>query len=567
MLSVSGNYWEEIKINKRIIEKVKIDYNFSEILSKIIISRKFNTEEINSIDHKLEISNPFLKNKDFKKGHLILEESLKNNEKILIIGDYDVDGCVSTSLLVKYFNIINKKVDYFIPNRLIDGYGANLRLIKKLAKKKPNLIIMLDCGSNSIETVKYLKRNKIKSIIIDHHEIYKPYPITECLINPKKECDYNELSYFCTSTLVYFFINSFLKDKNLKKLYNKNLIYVMLASICDVMPLRGLNRIIAINVLNNIKNQDIYLFKKILSQKKINRPLEINDFGFLIGPIINSAGRLGDANKIVELITAQDQLVKNRIINEIINTNEKRKKIEDDCFKQLDMNQIKNSKNNIIIIHNKLINEGIIGIIASRLKEYFNRPSIVLTKSDNCYKASARSTLDFNIGKFIKNAIDKNIILHGGGHNLAAGFVIEKIKINDFINYINKEYDKFNFKLKKEYISKISASLINSKFYNSLNKLSPYGEGNSNPIFLLENIKVIKPKVINDKFVSFYTKTSYGKLIPSISFNFLDSELNKTLLNNKNRMNLVVQIKENNWNNKKNLQLLVLDSITNPNKA
>ena len=136
MLAVSGKKWKEISVNKRIIEKLKIDHNFSEVQSKIIISREFNKIEINSLSKNIEIVNPFLKKKDFLEGKSILIEAIKRNNKILIIGDYDVDGCVSTSLFVNFFNSINKNVDYFIPNRFNDGYGANLNLIKKLIKKK-----------------------------------------------------------------------------------------------------------------------------------------------------------------------------------------------------------------------------------------------------------------------------------------------------------------------------------------------------------------------------------------------------------------------------------------------
>ena len=333
------------------------------------------------------------------------------------------------------------------------------------------------------------------------------------------------------------------------------------------MPLRKLNRIIAKNVIKNFQDQDNYIYNKILNLKKINRPFEINDFGFLIGPIINSAGRLGDANKVVKLLTTQNYNVKNQIIEQIIKINDKRKKVEENFFKEIDINKVKNSNDEIIIISKELINEGIIGIIASRLKEYFNKPSIVLTRSGNFYKASARSTQNFNIGKYIKSAIDKKIITSGGGHNLAAGFVIKKNKIREFEFFINDLYKKHIIKSKKNYISKISASAINFDFFQDINKLGPFGTENTNPVFLLEDVNIIKPKIIKERFVNFFIKSSSGKLIPAISFNFLESPLNKILLSDKNKMSLIVQIKENIWNNKKNLQLIVLDCIRNPNKA
>ena len=567
MLSVSGKNWNETSINKRIIEKIKNDNNFSEILSKILISRKFDQIEINSIKHNIEIFNPFIKNHDFIKGFKILEDSIKKREKIVIIGDYDVDGCVSTSLFVDFFNLIKKKVKYYIPNRFIDGYGASLRLVKKIIKKKPDLIIMLDCGSNNQESVEFLNSKNIKSIIIDHHEIYRPYPKSGCLINPKKECTYNEFDYLCTSSLSYFFINSFIKENNLKILFQKNLIFVLLASICDVMPLRRLNRVIAIKIFNNLDKYNNYIISKILELKKIKRQLEINDLGFIIGPILNSAGRLGDANKIVELITSKNFEIKNKIINQIITLNEKRKAIELDYIRKIKFNEISKINENVLVLHERIINGGIIGIIASRLKDYFDKPSIVLSPTGNEYKASARSTLNFNIGRFIKQAIDRNIIIKGGGHNLAAGFIISKKKINEFKVFINNAFTKNKSVHLNEYISKISPNAINTEFYKNFNKAGPFGPNNNNPVFLIENMKIFKPKIIQNKFVSFYAKSKSGKLFPSISFNFLESEVNKTILFNKNEMSLIVQLKENIWNNKKKLQLIVLDAITNPNKA
>ena len=567
MLSVSGKNWKEISISKRMIDKLKIDHNYSEIQSKMILSRKFDKLEISSLTENIDISNPFNKNNDFKKGHFILKEAIKENKKILIIGDYDVDGCVSTSLFVNFLKLINKKSDYFIPNRFNDGYGVDLSLIKKLIKRKPDLVIMLDCGSSSFEAIEHLNVNKIKSIIIDHHEIYNPYPKSECLINPKKDCNYKDFNYLCSSTLTYFFLNSFINKEKIKINFEKNLFFVLLASMCDVMPLRKLNRLIAINVFKDLDKYDTYIFNKILEIKRIHRKIEIDDLNFLIGPIINSAGRLGDANMVVELMTTNNFKTKDKLLYKLIEINEKRKVIEDDFLKSIDFETIKKSKNNLIILDKDIINEGIIGIIASRMKEYFNMPAIILSKFNNEFKASARSTLDFNIGKFIKKAIDLKLILKGGGHNLAAGFSIKKNKLDELKIFFNKAHNKNKSFTTSEYISKLSLNAVNQEFFKNLNFLGPFGPSYERPIFLLENIKILKPKILKKKFVSFYAKSTSGKMIPSISFNFLDSQVNKTLLFNKNKLSLIVQIKENIWNNKKNLQLIVLDTITETNKA
>ena len=567
MNSVSGNNWEEIIVSQRIIDKVKSDYNFNEIISKLVISREYDQTEIDLVNNSIELHNPFIQHKDFKIGIEILSEVINKNKKILILGDYDVDGCVSTALLVNFFESLNKKVNYYIPSRFKDGYGASLKLIKKITKKKPDLIIMVDCGSNSSESIKYLKAKNIKTIIIDHHEIYKPYPKSDCIINPKKESQLDKFDYLCSSFLTYFFINYFIKFNNLKIDNKKELINVLLATVCDVMPLRGLNKILAKIVLKDFNFKDYFLYEKIFSIKKINKPLDIEDLGFLIGPILNSPGRLNDANIVVNLLTSKDNTLKLKIINQLITFNEKRKLIENNLIKEIDLERVSKIKDHVLVEHNKIISEGIIGIIASKLKEYFNKPCVILTKVNDVYKASARSTSNFNIGKYINQAIQKKIILDGGGHNLAAGFTIRKNRINEFKLFINNVFKRNNVYITKNYISKISINAINDQFYSNIRSIGPFGPGNSNPTFLIENVKILSPKILKDKIVSFFIKTKSSKLFPCISFTFTESDLYKTLLYNKNEISLIVQIKENIWNNKKKLQLVVLDAINDPNKA
>ena len=215
-MSVSGKDWEEVKFNKRITDKIKIDNNLHELVARQIVSKKFNEEELYSINNNLELKNPFFKKKDFLNAVNLLDNSIQNNEHICIIGDYDVDGCTSTSLIVKLLKKIKASYSYYIPNRFVDGYGSSLNLIKKIIKKSPSLIIMVDNGSSSNEAINFLNKRKIKSIIIDHHEIYNPYPKSNILINPKKKCNYSDFSYFCSATLTYFFIDIYKKKKKIK---------------------------------------------------------------------------------------------------------------------------------------------------------------------------------------------------------------------------------------------------------------------------------------------------------------------------------------------------------------
>ena len=251
MISISGKLWEEKKTNKNSIEKLKQDYNFPEVLSKLIISRNFDESEILSIKNNLELKNVFSNNSDFNQSLELVINTIKNKENICILGDYDVDGSAATSLFVRFLKSIKHPFFYYIPDREKDGYGASTKLFKKLLLKKPKLIIMVDCGSTSNEAINFLNFNNVKSLIIDHHEINKPYPKANVIINPKKDNGYIEYDYFCATTLSYFFLE--LLSKKIKSHINirNYLIYVLLATVCDVMPLRKLNRLIAMFVLEN----------------------------------------------------------------------------------------------------------------------------------------------------------------------------------------------------------------------------------------------------------------------------------------------------------------------------
>ena len=563
MISVLGKKWEQKKNNKNSIEKLKQDYNYSEILSKLIISRKFNNDEINTIDNDLKLNNVFLKNGDFEKSIELVKNSINNKENICILGDYDVDGSAATSLFVRFFESINHPFFYYIPDREKDGYGASIKLFKKLILKKPRLIIMVDCGSTSNEAIIFLNDNKIKSLIIDHHEINKPYPRANVIINPKKDNGYIDYDYFCATTLVYFFLD--LLSQKIKSTIQMSdyLIYVLLATVCDVMPIRKHNRLIAITALKEFDiNKNIALNTLFNLNDKKNK-LNINDLGYLIGPILNAGGRLGKSNFASQLLSSDNSNIVNNKSIELIKLNNKRKKIETSIINEIDFQKIENENNDVIIYYNPNINEGLIGIIAARLKDYFNKPSIVITSSNNLLKGSARSVHYYNIGRTIKISLDKNLIINGGGHNMAAGFTLKKNNLISFRNFILNDFLNLGILINNNltYDAEVSSSAFNQDFYADIKKLEPFGIGNPSPTFLLKDMKVIKSTILKDKHISLILKSKTGFSIRAISFNSVNNKIGEYLLNYKNTLNVLGQISENIWNNKKTLQLTIRDVI------
>ena len=563
MISVSGKKWEQKKINQNLVDKLKQDFNFSDILSRLIISRKFEDDEIATINTDLDLNNVFLNNEDFNQSIKLVVNCINNSEKICILGDYDVDGSAATSLFVKFLESINHPFFYYIPDREKDGYGATKKLFQKLILKKPRLIIMVDCGSTSNEAIDYLNENEIKSLIIDHHEINKPFPSANSIINPKKNNGYKEYDYLCATTLAYFFLDLLIKEIKCKINIEDYLIYVLLATVCDVMPLRKLNRLIALSALKNFditKNLPLNTLFELNNKKN---KIDINDLGYLIGPILNAGGRLGKSEYATELLSSNSDLVIKDRSNHLIRLNNKRKEIETLILSEIDFQKIEKENKDVVIYYNPNINEGLIGIIAARLKDYFNKPSIVITTSNNLLKGSARSVYGYNIGRIIKNSLDKDIIVNGGGHNMAAGFTLIKANLINFENYILDDFLKSSAVNNNifSYESEVSSLAFNQDFYNDIKKLEPFGTGNSLPTFMLRDLKIIKPMVLNNKHISVILKSKTGFSIKSISFNSINTKIGEYLINYRNSINVIGQINENIWNNKKTLQLTIRDLI------
>jgi single-stranded-DNA-specific exonuclease len=327
------------------------------------------------------------------------------------------------------------------------------------------------------------------------------------------------------------------------------------------MPLRKINKIIAQNTINEFNLNDNFALNYIFDQFNLKKNISVDDLGFLIGPIINSGGRLNYPKYAVDLLSSDNKdIIKNRA-NKLIILNNKRKQIEQTILKKIDFEKIKKENKNIIIYYQNNLNEGLIGIIAARLKDYFNKPAIVITKSNNFLKASARSNPSFNIGILIKSLLDKNIIDKGGGHNMAAGFTLRKNNLKLLNDFIQNEYLKKmpHVSETNKYDMELSASALNIRFLNDINKLGPFGNFNFSPIVLIKNVKIIKSQIVKNKHISVIIKPKIGSSIKAICFNCLNTNIGEHLLNNKNNINIFGQIYENFWNNKKSISLIIKD--------
>ena len=372
-----------------------------------------------------------------------------------------------------------------------------------------------------------------------------------------------EYDYLCATTLVYFFLDLLIKSSKSKINIRKYLIYVLLATVCDVMPLRKLNRLISITALKEFNIESNLAIKELYNLNNKKNKININDLGYLIGPILNAGGRLGKSNYATELLSSDNAKIINERSIDLILLNEKRKKIEKVILDKINFPEIEKENKDVIIYYNPNMNEGLIGIIAARLKDYFNKPSIVITSCGDILKGSARSVSNYNIGRAIKNLLDNNIILSGGGHNMAAGFTLKKSNLSIFEDFISKNFLKSRVYVDHafNYDSEISSIAFNKTFFEDIKKIQPFGTGNPVPTFFFKDLRIIKTNVLNNKHISLILKSKIGFSINSISFNSLNSKIGEYLLNYKKDLHVIGQINENIWNNKNTLQLTIRDLI------
>lgn len=513
--------------------------NFSiNILQRIMYQRKLNQDFINASITKLWPTHMAGLDNAIK----VIYKHIIAKSNICIIGDYDVDGVCGTAILYSFLsNIAN--CYYKLPNRFKDGYGLTVELLKSLPL--PNLVITVDNGTTAYEAIDYLEKHNIDLIIIDHHQLGKKIT-PAALLNPHVDGKETNL---CATSLVFIFIaelNKFLHTKGFTKFDMLQYIdLVALATVCDVMSLTGLSRALVKLGLQRINN-----FPRIAVTSVLGAYMgKINTYhlGFILGPLINAAGRLADASLALELLLELDETKAKKLATQLTILNIQRKELEVGVYDELVDNNEK-----IFIHSNENLHEGVIGIIAGRIKDRFYKPTCIISLRGNVGKASMRAPENFHVGKFIEGLLENKIIPMGGGHAGAGGFTIERQNIELLSNFA-KTYN-WNNQQEILYIDEVIALSAISRCLDILQPLEPFGKCNKNPNFLIPNCEILH----------FYNIGEHSLL--HISNNMINREsvmlfsTNKTQLSLLRkigtRVHLVCQIYFNKLKSKASLQLI-----------
>ncbi|MDC0943269.1 single-stranded-DNA-specific exonuclease RecJ [Pelagibacteraceae bacterium] len=583
-LSLSGKDWILKKYNQDDQFFIKENFSLDEITSKLLSIRKIKKEDINSFLNpsiKNFLPNPYVL-MDMEKSTLRTITAIKNKEKIGIFGDYDVDGATSTALLGNYFSKLNLDFDIYIPDRKKEGYGPSIKSFKQLIDKKVKIIFTVDCGTLSFEAINFAKKNNVDVIVLDHHQSEVKLPSAFSIVNPNRLDDKSNLQYLCAAGVSFMFLVSMNRELRSKKWFIENNIdepnlindldLVSLGTVCDVVPLIGLNRAIVKQGLKVIKSKKNLGLKTLLDICKIESNPSIYHLGYMLGPRINAGGRVGKCSHGANLLLNKDPKNSFKLASELDQYNKERQLLEKDLLKKI-LTESKNYLNDpVLILSGTNWHEGIIGIVAARLKEKFNKPTIIISIDGDVGKASARSIIGFDIGSVIIAATQGEILLKGGGHKMAGGFSIKVENIEKFKEFVFRKFRSINEDLTSEkpllLDSIISSSALNLEFYNKVALLSPFGSGNPEPKFVIENLKTINGKIVGEKHIKSVLIGKDGSTIKSIAFNAVETDLGAYLLKKNNKsFNIAGKLSLNEWKGQANVEFIIDDiSVNKTNK-
>ncbi|WP_406242122.1 single-stranded-DNA-specific exonuclease RecJ [Tissierella carlieri] len=517
-------------------KKIAKDFKISEFLSKLLVNRDIT--DYNLIDSFISSSldrlhDPSLM-KDLLKGADIIRDKIINKRKIRIVGDYDVDGVISIYLLYTSIKKCGGNVDYVIPSRINDGYGINNEIVREAEKDGIDTIITCDNGIAAIEQIKLAKELGLTVIVTDHHDLpfvvdeagEKKYLSTEAdaVINPKqKDCNY-PFKGLCGAAVVFKLIQELylIFELPLESTYCL-MEYTAIATICDVVDLIDENRIIVKKGLELLNNTENIGLKALIKETGIeDKEIGVYHIGFIIGPSINASGRLDSALKALELLLSNDLDHANLLAKELRELNEERKQMTIDGVEKI-INIIENSeikKDKILVIYEPEIHESIAGIIAGRIKEKYNRPTIILTQGKDGVKGSGRSIEEYNMFEEISEC--KNLLLKFGGHPMAAGLSLEETNISQFRKKLNENTSLTDDDLiSRIYIDmQLPLEYISFKLIDELKLLEPFGKGNNKPIFGEKNLKINRGFVLgaNKNVLKLILENENRKIIEGIFF-------------------------------------------------
>ncbi|MEN2281669.1 single-stranded-DNA-specific exonuclease RecJ [Algoriphagus sp. SE2] len=556
-----------------LVEQLGREINVNPILANMLINRGVEGYETAKNYFRPSLSHlhdPFLM-KDMKEAIDRIEEAIMRNEKIMVYGDYDVDGTTAVALVYSFLQTFYSKVDFYIPDRYKEGYGISDKGVRLAAENDYKLVIALDCGIKAIDKVKMAKELGVDFIICDHHTPGDELPQAVAVLDAKrKDCNYpyKELS---GAGVGFKLIQALAKRRDIDEATLYPYLDLLVVSIAaDIVPITGENRILAYYGLDQINNTPRPGLKALMLSAKIEKEIGISDIVFKIGPRINASGRLEHAKASVELLISTDlnlAIERAKLVDEV-NTTRRNfdENITKEAFEMIADREESVAWNSTVLFKEDW-HKGVIGIVASRCIEKYYRPTIILTESNGKATGSARSVVDFDIYEAIAECA--GLLDQFGGHKYAAGLTLSVDKVPDFQvmfeKVVKSRIEEAHRKPVIEVDDELLLDQINYKFYNILKQMAPFGPGNAEPVFRINQAYAENVIILKDKHLRFNIVQD-GQVTKPVCLGFGLADRAKDpdhtivkMLQGKMRFDIVAEMRENFFRDKSSLQLYVKD--------
>ena len=528
----------------------------NDIFDQLLKSRKINDRD-SFLHPKYQSFGDVFLLPDMEKAVKRIKEASLKKQKIVIYGDYDIDGLSASCVLYNAFEAFGfKDVEVYIPNRFIEGYGLTIGSVDRIKEMRADLIVTVDTGSLSHKEVDHANSLGIDVIITDHHNVADQHPKAIAVINPKRKDHSYPYRDFAGVGVAFKLVQALMTElKGLDNGQEKWLLdFVALGTVCDIVPLSGENRMLVSYGLKVLKVSKREGIKALIASSGIDLPnINTFDIGFKIGPRLNATGRLKTARLALDILLTKDLRSALDMAEELNNLNNERKLIQEKILKQAEIEAEKQSDLKVLVVSQTGWNHGVIGIVASKLVEEFKKPTYILEEmAGGLSKGSARSYGDFSVGEGIKYA--SRVIEKGGGHKLAAGVTLKTDNISNFRNLVNEYYETLKLKDQEKYLVKQADLVLESlegidlELLNLISDLEPFGNENSEPVFEIRSLRILNKYLMGkDKnHVRYLLQDKKGNRISAVKFNFDET----FIFDEQDTVDIRISLLKNEWKDK-----------------
>ncbi|MBX9468298.1 MAG: single-stranded-DNA-specific exonuclease RecJ [Rhizobium sp.] len=508
-------------------------------------------------------------------------QAIDGKERVAIFGDYDVDGAASSALMARFLHHFGVEAEIYIPDRIFEGYGPNAAAIDQLIERGAKLLITVDCGSTSIEALGAAERRGVDVVVIDHHQMGHEMPVCHALVNPNREDDLSGQGHLCAAGVVFMVLVAtlrLLREAGHPFARSLDLIawldLVALATVCDVVPLKGLNRAYVTKGLIAARHQNNVGLAALLRVAGIGGPVTPYHFGFLVGPRINAGGRIGDAALGSRLLTLDDASEADQIAAQLDELNRERQAMEAVMLAEAEAEAMAEygtgEKAAVILTAKENWHPGIVGLLAARLKEKFKRPAFAIA-FDSMGKGtgSGRSINGFDMGRMVRAAVDEGLLVKGGGHAMAAGLTLERANLGRLRSFFEEQAAAQVSALAANQTLKIDGAIGASgatlALVDQLEAAGPYGSGHPQPIFAvpLHRLKDVRP--VGTTHMKITLEGMDGKRLEGIAFRAAETDLGHFLMNNRgNQIHVAGTLSADHWQGNRRVQFRILDAAKAP---